>query len=235
LKAKKRDKPAVADILIDLIRERGGRFLKRADTKQNGGVVWIDIGVERAREKACQALREGAPELRRRKGKSANNDGDDDDITKEGSGDDDESDERLINRALVGDTKNDSLGAVSIDHGGNVDDGKIRDVYYPTDARDDDDEGSHSTVETNDVCAGPIMIKPYQRLMRRKIEEISVEELTPHERELYLGAFLPPHPPIKSGTRRKRKIIFARSPCAFANTTTDCDDNQYEDRDFAEI
>lgn len=82
LKAKKRDKPAVASLIVETIRKRGGRFLRR-DTSQfrrrpsrtpdgfDGGggsgsmIQWVDIGDERAREKTCQALREGAPELRR--------------------------------------------------------------------------------------------------------------------------------------------------------------------------
>jgi hypothetical protein len=238
LKAKKCDKPAVADVLINLIHKRGGRFLKRADTKQYGEVVWTDIGIDRAREKVCQALREGAPELRRcRKGKSSSYDDEDDDITKEeGLGDDDESDESLINRAIGDDTEN----ILSSYHGGTLDDGKIRDDHFSTDARDDDGEESHShsTGGTNDVVsAGPIMVKPSQRLMRRKIDEISVEELTQNERELYLGAFLPPHPPMKSRKLRQRKIIVARSPSASMNTTTDMniDDDQNEYRDFAEI
>jgi hypothetical protein len=76
LRAKKRDKPAVASIIVDLIRKRGGRFLRRANEKNahhhhhggggGGQVLWVDIGDDRAREKTCQALREGAPALRRK-------------------------------------------------------------------------------------------------------------------------------------------------------------------------
>jgi len=53
LKAKKRDKPAVASIIVELIREKGGRFLRRCDNKHNasGSVLWVDIGDDRAREK----------------------------------------------------------------------------------------------------------------------------------------------------------------------------------------
>ncbi|KAI2509068.1 hypothetical protein MHU86_5316 [Fragilaria crotonensis] len=83
LKAKKRDKPGVAALIVDLIRNRGGRFLRRHDESMNHGmggggimngqhhVLWVDIGNERAREKTCQALREGAPELRRRRSRGA--------------------------------------------------------------------------------------------------------------------------------------------------------------------
>ena len=53
LKAKKRDKPGVASIIVELIRKKGGRFLRRCDSKHNayGNVVWVDIGDDRAREK----------------------------------------------------------------------------------------------------------------------------------------------------------------------------------------
>ena len=54
LKAKKRDKPAVASVIVDLVRKQGGRFLRRYErTAPNGQVLWVDIGDERAREKVC--------------------------------------------------------------------------------------------------------------------------------------------------------------------------------------
>lgn len=68
LGSKRVDKPEVACLVVERIRERGGRFLKR--TKQPGigacgYFCWIDIGEQRSYEKACQALREGAPDIRR--------------------------------------------------------------------------------------------------------------------------------------------------------------------------
>jgi hypothetical protein len=75
LKAKKKDKPAVAATIVQIIREKNGRFLKRIDKVGSGQVLWIDIGDEKAKEKTCQALREGAPEIRRkRKSFSTNSD-----------------------------------------------------------------------------------------------------------------------------------------------------------------
>lgn len=62
LAARRIDKPAIACRVVELIQERGGEFIKR--TKAGGG--WEAIGEHRAYEKACQALREGAPELRRK-------------------------------------------------------------------------------------------------------------------------------------------------------------------------
>jgi len=69
LAAKRIDKPEIATLVVDKIRERGGRFLKRTKVVNSGGArghfCWRDIGEQRAYEKTCQALREGAPEIRR--------------------------------------------------------------------------------------------------------------------------------------------------------------------------
>jgi hypothetical protein len=68
LGSKRADKPEVACLAVERIRERGGRFLKRTKLPGIGACghfCWIDIGEQRAYEKACQALREGAPEIRR--------------------------------------------------------------------------------------------------------------------------------------------------------------------------
>jgi len=69
LGAKRADKPEIACRVVERIQEHGGRFLKR--TKRpgvgvSGHFCWVKIGEQRAYEKACQALREGAPEIRRR-------------------------------------------------------------------------------------------------------------------------------------------------------------------------
>ena len=60
LKAKRRDKPKIARLIVDTIRRKNGRFLKK-DMSAN---TWLDVGNNKAREKTSQALREGAPELR---------------------------------------------------------------------------------------------------------------------------------------------------------------------------
>ena len=60
LKAKRRVKPQIARQIVDTIRRRNGRFLK----KVTGENTWRDVGNTKAREKTSQALREGAPELR---------------------------------------------------------------------------------------------------------------------------------------------------------------------------
>lgn len=56
LEAKKKDKPKIAQQIVDFIRKKGGRYLQfREDIDQ-----YIDIGNEKAREKTAQALREGS-------------------------------------------------------------------------------------------------------------------------------------------------------------------------------
>mmetsp|Transcript_1863 Transcript_1863/g.2701 ORF Transcript_1863/g.2701 Transcript_1863/m.2701 type:complete len:320 (-) Transcript_1863:387-1346(-) len=60
LKAKRRDKPRIARNIVETVRIRGGRFLK----KHTGSGTWRDVGNNKAREKTSQALREGAPDLR---------------------------------------------------------------------------------------------------------------------------------------------------------------------------
>jgi len=60
LQARRSDKPRIAASVVKIIRELGGRFLKR-----HGG-CWVDVGDKKAREKTSQALRENAPEIRER-------------------------------------------------------------------------------------------------------------------------------------------------------------------------
>jgi hypothetical protein len=63
LNASKRDKPFVSRGIVRAIRSQSppGRFLQK--NEQTG--LWFDIGDQKAREKTSQALREGAPEIRR--------------------------------------------------------------------------------------------------------------------------------------------------------------------------
>ena len=61
--SKRSDKPRIAIELLEKIRSQGGRFVRRE--KNNGRSTWVEISEQRAYEKVCQALREGAPEIRR--------------------------------------------------------------------------------------------------------------------------------------------------------------------------
>jgi hypothetical protein len=62
--AKRSDKPDIAMKLLDIVKERGGRFVRR---RKAGGhsFSWETIGDMGAYEKVCQRLRDGAPDLRR--------------------------------------------------------------------------------------------------------------------------------------------------------------------------
>ena len=69
LASRRSDKPEIATQIVKAIQKRGGRFLKRTKMPglgPSGHFCWKDIGEQRAYEKACQALRENAPEIRRR-------------------------------------------------------------------------------------------------------------------------------------------------------------------------
>lgn len=54
LSAKKKDKALISQRIVRLVREQGGRFLRRT----NDG-LWTDVGNKKATEKTSQALREG--------------------------------------------------------------------------------------------------------------------------------------------------------------------------------
>lgn len=65
LLSQRSEKPRIAMELLDLVRSRGMRFVRRQKVDR-GQVVWVEISEERAYEKVCQSLREGAPEIRRK-------------------------------------------------------------------------------------------------------------------------------------------------------------------------
>lgn len=62
--SKRSVKPKLAMKLLEEFRRNNIRFVKR-ERDANGKYIWIDIGDQRAYEKVCQSLREGAPQLRR--------------------------------------------------------------------------------------------------------------------------------------------------------------------------
>jgi hypothetical protein len=62
--SKRSVKPKIAMKLVEDFRRNNVRFVKR-ERDDNGRFYWIDIGEQRAYEKVCQSLREGAPQLRR--------------------------------------------------------------------------------------------------------------------------------------------------------------------------
>lgn len=169
LKAKKRDKPSVAAIVVERIREKGGRFLKRVSTTPDGKVIWMDIGDTRAKEKACQALREGAPEIRRKRKVSASTD-DEDQKTKS-----DISPSQSLGQSLSEET---TVNPVVSIHNQSL-------TNTWTSSSD-----HHSPL--------PLVIRPSPLLLQHKeSNEIMVDQLSPDERDMYLRDFLPPDPAIR--------------------------------------
>ena len=175
LKAKKRDKPQVAAVVVDKIREKRGRFLRRCATKSEG-VVWIDIGDTRAREKACQALREGAPEIRRKKAASDN---DDDRKYKDSDG--------TLSAASTFDRNvSESDEENKLSYGGRT---QILRTNFETEKK-----------EADAIAGAPMVIRPSMTLIcgpPDKSLAIPVDHLDEREREMYLRDFLPPNPAIQ--------------------------------------
>jgi hypothetical protein len=64
--SKRCDKPKIATEVMGIIKSNGGRFVRRVKASYRGRFGWEEIAEKRAYEKVCQALREGAPELRRK-------------------------------------------------------------------------------------------------------------------------------------------------------------------------
>jgi hypothetical protein len=192
LKAKKRDKPAVASIIVEEIREKQGRFLRRADTSPQGEVRWVDIGDERAREKTCQALREGAPELRRKQSiGSAHRDGDE--VSKEHESKEEERNPKAESRS----------SGVQDDHFRD-DDSASTEVWGSKRTRVLRMNEKEAATETNHAVGKSLLlnepsmiIRPCPRLLCQNVPIcISLDELEAEERDRYLHDFLPPDPSV---------------------------------------
>ena len=61
---KRTDKPVIASKVLETLRGQGVRFVRRE--RGGSGLFWTVLGEQKAYEKVCQSLREGAPELRRK-------------------------------------------------------------------------------------------------------------------------------------------------------------------------
>lgn len=170
LKAKKREKPAVASIVVDIIRKKGGRFLRRSNTDSQGSVLWVDIGDERAREKTCQALREGAPDIRRRQKVGEHSD----DSVETGSEEAPELVQSFSNNISTKRSK--------------------RNVPWTG----ENDHGFGGDSEIHSQADGPIVIRPVSKLFQcqENIDPIQLDQLSTEEREMYLTDFLPPCPQV---------------------------------------
>ena len=184
LQAKKRDKPSVASIIVELIRKKGGRFLRRCDaTDAQGQVLYVDIGDMRAREKTCQALREGAPELRKRKQHAS-------------------SDDSIEAKRTESSEAKHSLSSASSAELEVQDNLVQKEIRTKMTSEDDSDFEYDKKARVGD---GPIVIRPCHRLLprqRRPLEPVPLDQLSAEDRDFYLRDFLPPCPPIRRRPRR---------------------------------
>jgi len=176
LQAKKRDKPGVASIIVEAIRRKGGRFLRRQSSRFDPGIVaWVDIGDARAREKTCQALREGAPQIRKKRNASL---ADDLDIKR-----------TAVERGLLGPSIDCSLLRTDIQRSASV--AVSSESKHKCNSVSDDTASVQFS--NDDGKDDPIMIRPSFKLTKPAFAEaISVDQLEPHDRILYLRDFLPP-------------------------------------------
>lgn len=160
--------------VVEKIRSKGGRFLRRFDQTARGEIVWTDIGDDRAREKTCQALREGAPELRKKRKATSVDEGD-----------------AKINSSVI--LSSSSSIDVNTPFGEDIANSQYTSGYgSPLSSR-----GSQHMVVDHVISPReePIMIRPSAMLTKFSFSEaIPIDRLEPHERELYLRDFLPPNP-----------------------------------------
>jgi len=199
LQAKKRDKPAVASKIVEMIRKKNGRFLRRCETNPQGKVLWIDIGDDRAREKTCQALREGAPEIRKRDPSNYPKDKaapfiDTNDIHEN------ESDSSPKDTTVLLGSR--SSSRISLGYQFQGDDCKLppktirQTMDSPVSALKEHvlNDGGDNCNEYPTTIEGPIMIRPLVRLLseRPHVDPIPLDHLSAQDRDIYLQNFLPP-------------------------------------------
>jgi hypothetical protein len=214
LQAKKRDKPAVASIIVDLIRKQGGRFLRRCNDKLLGGiggaqqqqlhghVLWVDIGDDRAREKTCQALREGAPEIRRKhhpgknKSETASRSSSFDEEGSEKEAADGGGKQQSSTKSLEAKDNDETFSSPStntLGEGGTNNSKGVNQSNEDDSDMDTQEVRNGTGIHQNE---GPICIRPWARLIpdRRPVGPIPLDHLSPTDRDMYLRDFLPPCP-----------------------------------------
>ena len=211
LKAKKRDKPAVASLVVEQVRKRGGRFLRRTDRNQQGPVLWYDIGDDRAREKTCQALREGAPEIRRKKKK--NNGSCDEDDTRQSESTYD-TDRKLSSTFSSTDQTPDT---VNDEHHHHFQPAPVPRTMVGNGRKDGFD--SENFNQGHRTHLGSLVIRPSAKFIPgMKINSIHIDQLSSEDRKTYLQDFLPPDDsPLpdddedsKPNRRRAAKTLLSR-------------------------
>lgn len=172
LAAKKKDKPSVAFRVVEEIRKKGGRFLRKCNMVQGKEVLWMDIGDDAAREKTCQALREGAPKLRSKYPSEATKT----DLSPQPSQEDSSFDEEEKESDSSDNDTTEKTSTFSL---------PIYSIEY-----DPDFEGFQGPSVPN----GQITICPLENILQGRYCPVSVslDSLSSHDRDVYLKDFLPP-------------------------------------------
>jgi hypothetical protein len=164
LNAKKIDKPAIAARVVESVRSKGGHFLRQHGTSQDGRhIYWVEVGDDKAKEKTCQALREGAPAILRQQRTTRYSavysaDEEDDKVTV---------------------AQSEKIEGITVDE---------KQMVSSTDTSSS--ESLSSSIEDT-------ILRPWKRLfvpLGWDCEPISLHQLPPEERGLYLRVFLPPLP-----------------------------------------
>jgi len=201
LKAKKRDKPSVASYVVDLVRERGGRFLRKANVLLEGRTAWFDIGDVKAVEKTCQALRENAPERRRQLQQTS--------CSSSGSVC---IDLKRSSSSILSNSPPQESQEATIAQGSpvNDDDAKkqgtpktlstITTTTTPSPATPAAQESSDEDRDDDEDYEDLVVIRPALPFVRRRLHSVRVQDLSAHERDLYRTDFDPPKSDLK---RRK--------------------------------
>lgn len=158
-----KDKPAVAARVVDSVRKQGGHFL-RQHSQDGRNIYWIDVGDDRAKEKTCQALREGAPAILRQKSSAKG--------TATGDSFDNEEDPKINQpeKAKIKEAKPHSE----------------KPMISPTDTSSW--ESSSCSIDNSFLCPLERLLLP----MGWDCEPIPLHQLHQADRDLYLRSFVPP-------------------------------------------
>jgi hypothetical protein len=278
LKAKKRDKPAVAALIVELVRKRGGRFLRRIEDPSShrhgsgsggdGGdgygidpgrmPLYVDIGDDRALEKTCQALREGAPEIRRKKQVNSSDESATVSVPKSpsrGGGHGNSSPSRPSSLAVALSTTSTSSLSFDVNHrspnasgttvlipaGSPSDPNQYQGETHqnnqqprrgrPGDGHGDGDGDEDRFLYSSELAEGPIMIRPASRFMpgRPAISPHPIDHLSAEDRDVYL-AFLPPYPSIRTKRLKTNTTTAALNPNAVPSVSEELDGQEADGR-----
>lgn len=198
LNAKKKEKPNVAAEVVNNIRKLDppGRFLKK--DKDSG--YWLDIGDTRAKEKTSQALREGAPQMRKKLSDAAKEEGASSDGTSsdKSTGSPPQSTEQHkkipSNEALSAFSPLQQSISMDLESAAKNPDNSTTTV---ADAKPSTSEGKEETLSKKRTSPTKKDGDKEQSPSKRQMTKVEVEQLTHEEKELYWNDFDPPRSSLR--------------------------------------